>query len=294
MRLVNAVRELRVERGEDIRAIAVHTPAEHRAMFVREADEAVCLDGTYLDMAALERALVAARADSAWVGWGFVAERPEFAELCERLGIVFIGPSADVMRKLGDKIGAKLLAEQADVPVAPWSGGAVDTLDAAREHARQIGYPLMIKATAGGGGRGIRRVDGDASLAEAFESARSEGLKAFGDATVFMERVVTGARHVEVQVIADRHGSAWAVGVRDCSVQRRNQKVIEGSQSPGLTPDQDRELRAAAVRLVRLAGYHNAGTVEFLFQPAEQRFAFLEVNTRLQVEHPVTELTTGL
>ena len=214
MRLVNAVRELRVERGEDMRTIALHTAAERTAMFVREADEAVC--STRRRRAARTSTsprwsgrCVAARADAAWVGWGFVAERPEFAELCDRLGIVFVGPSADVMRRLGDKIGAKLLAEQADVPVAPWSGGPVD--DARRrpaEHAAAIGYPLMIKATAGGGGRGIRRVDDDAGLAEAFESARSEGLKAFGDATVFMERVVTGARHVEVQLIADapRHG----------------------------------------------------------------------------------------
>ena len=173
MRLVNAVRELRVERDEDIRTIALHTAAERTAMFVREADEAVLLDGTYLDLDALERALVAARADAAWVGWGFVAERPEFAELCVRLGITFVGPSAEVMRRLGDKIGAKRLAEEAAVPVAAWSGGPVDTLEDARRHAAQIGYPLMIKATAGGGGRGIRRVDDDAGLAEAFESARS-------------------------------------------------------------------------------------------------------------------------
>jgi acetyl/propionyl-CoA carboxylase alpha subunit/acetyl-CoA carboxylase carboxyltransferase component len=294
MRLVNAVRELRVERGEDIRTIALHTPAERTAMFVREADEAVVLDGTYLDMAALERALVAARADAAWVGWGFVAERPEFAALCDTIGVTFVGPSADVMRRLGDKIEAKRLAEEAAVPVAAWSGGPVDSLEDARVHAAAIGYPLMIKATSGGGGRGIRRVDDDAGLAEAFDGARSEGLKAFGDATVFMERVVTGARHVEVQLIADEHGTAWAVGVRDCSMQRRNQKVIEESACPVLTPAQDAELRAAAVRLARAAGYVNAGTVEFLYQPAEQRFAFLEVNTRLQVEHPVTELTTGL
>ena len=302
MRLVNAVRELRHQHGTDIRAIALHTRAEQSAMFVREADEAVCIDdgrppeaaSPYLDLEALERALVAARADSAWVGWGFVAERPEFAELCERLGIVFIGPRPAVMRRLGDKIEAKLLAERSDVPIAPWSGGPVESLDAARRHAGTIGYPLMIKATSGGGGRGIRRVDGEDGLAAAFESARAEGLKAFGDATVFMERVVTDARHVEVQLIADTHGTVWAVGVRDCSMQRRNQKVIEESQCIALTPDEDRELRAAAVRLAEAAGYENAGTVEFLYQPAERRFAFLEVNTRLQVEHPVTELTTGL
>ena len=302
MRLVNAVRELRHEHGHDIRAIALHTRAEQTAMFVREADEAVCIDdgrppdagSPYLDLDALEQALVAARADSAWVGWGFVAERPEFAELCERLGIVFIGPRPPVMRRLGDKIAAKLLAEQSEVPIAPWSGGPVESIDEARQHAAAIGYPLMIKATAGGGGRGIRKVDHDDGLGEAFASARAEGLKAFGDATVFMERVVTDARHVEVQLIGDTHGTVWAVGVRDCSMQRRNQKVIEESQCVALTPDEDRDLRAAAVRLAKAAEYENAGTVEFLFQPAERRLAFLEVNTRLQVEHPVTELTTGL
>ena len=180
------------------------------------------------------------------------------------------------------------------MPVAPWSGGAVESIDEAHKQAAEIGFPLMIKATSGGGGRGIRRVDGADGLAEAFDSARAEGLKAFGDPTVFMERVVTGARHVEVQLIADSYGTAWAVGVRDCSMQRRNQKVIEESNCIALTPEQDRDLRAAAVRLATAAGYQNAGTVEFLFQPAEQLFAFLEVNTRLQVEHPVTELTTGL
>ncbi len=305
MRLINAVRELRYDRGragDDLRAIALHTQAERTAMFVREADEAVCLDddrapdtgSPYLDLAALERALVASRADAAWVGWGFVAERPEFAELCDRLGVVFIGPSADVMRALGDKIEAKRLAERSGVPVAPWSGGPVDSIDDARRHAEAIGFPLMIKATAGGGGRGIRKVDDVDGLTEAFTSARAEGLKAFGDATVFMERVVSDARHVEVQIIADAHGSVWAVGVRDCTMQRRNQKVIEESHCIALTAEQDRDLRAAAVRLATAAGYQNAGTVEFLYQPGDRSFAFLEVNTRLQVEHPVTELTTGL
>jgi acetyl/propionyl-CoA carboxylase alpha subunit/acetyl-CoA carboxylase carboxyltransferase component len=302
MRLVNAVREYRLETGNDVRTVALYTVAESRAMFVREADEAVCIDegrdassgSPYLDLAALEAGLVAARADAAWVGWGFVAERPEFAELCDRLGITFVGPRPEVMRQLGDKIGAKLIAEHSDVPVAAWSGGAVDDIAAARLHAAQIGYPLMIKATAGGGGRGIRKVETDAELEEAFHSARAEGLKAFGDATVFMERVVTAARHVEVQIIADAHGNVWPVGVRDCSMQRRNQKVLEESQCILLTPEQDDDLRQAAARLARAVGYTNAGTVEFLYQPADQSYAFLEVNTRLQVEHPITELTTGL
>src|SRR4051794_4908109 len=302
MRLIHAVRELGREQRRELRTIALHTGAERRAMFVRSADEGVCLDdhgpahaaSPYLDLDVLERALCAARADAAWVGWGFVAERPEFAELCDRLGVVFIGPSADVMRALGDKIAARLLAGEAGVPVSPWSGGPVESLADAEQHAARIGYPLMIKATSGGGGRGIRRVTERAGLAAAFESARAEGLKAFGDATVFIERAVTGARHVEVQVIADHHGTAWALGVRDCSLQRRNQKVIEESRSTALTAEQDRELREAAVRLTHAAGYVNAGTVEFLYQPEERAFAFLEVNTRLQVEHPVTEVTTAV
>jgi acetyl/propionyl-CoA carboxylase alpha subunit/acetyl-CoA carboxylase carboxyltransferase component len=301
MRLIHAVRELRLDTGLDLCAIALHTAPERTAMFVREADEAVCLDADgpraaspYLDLACLERALRASGADAAWVGWGFVAERPEFAELCERLDIVFVGPRPAVMRALGDKIGAKRLAERADVPVAAWSGGPVESVEQAAAVGERIGYPLMVKASAGGGGRGIRRVDSADELAGAFESARSEGAKAFGDATVFIERVVTDARHVEVQLIADHHGTVWAPGVRDCSVQRRNQKVIEESRCVALTEAQDAELRAAAVRLAALAGYTNAGTVEFLYQPSRRQFAFLEVNTRLQVEHPVTELTARL
>ncbi|HET8757596.1 MAG TPA: carboxyl transferase domain-containing protein [Solirubrobacteraceae bacterium] len=299
MRVIHAVRELNAQRVDDpIRVIALHTGGERQAMFVRHADEAVELDASgrigYLDHDALERALVAARADAVWVGWGFVAEDPRFAALCDRLGIVFVGPSAAVMRALGDKIAAKQLAETAGVPVAPWSGGPVDTVADAARHAAAIGYPLMIKAAAGGGGRGIRRVDGDDALPGAFASARAEAEQAFGDGTLLMERLVAPARHVEVQVIADGHGSAWAVGVRDCSFQRRNQKVIEESSSPALTADEEQEIMEAARRLVLHSGYYNAATVEFLYEPAERRFSFMEVNARLQVEHPVTEMVTGL
>ncbi len=294
MRVIHAVRELNQQRTEPIRLIAMYTEAERDAMFVRHADEAVALSGSYLDYEALERALVEARADAAWVGWGFVAEQPEFAELCERLGIVFVGPDPDVMRLLGDKIGAKLLAEESGVPVAPWSGGAVDNVDDALAHAQRIGFPLMIKAAAGGGGRGIRRVDDSHSLPAAFTSARSEAVQAFGDGTLLLEKLISPARHIEVQIVADGHGKAWAVGVRDCSYQRRNQKVIEESSSPALTPDQERECAEAARRLTLKAGYRNAGTVEFLYEPDSQRFSFMEVNARLQVEHPVTEAVTGL
>ncbi len=298
-RLIHAARELNHERGWSLRTVALHTEAERRATFVREADEAVLIGAAgggnpYIDHAELERALRASGADAAWVGWGFVAEDPAFAELCERLGVTFIGPPADVMRSLGDKVTAKLLAEEVGVPVAAWSRGAVDSTDDALRHAREIGYPLMIKAAAGGGGRGIRIVASQEELLPALERAREEGLRAFGDARVMLERLVGGARHVEVQVIADHHGGAWALGVRDCSVQRRSQKLIEESASPVLDPEQDRDLRRSALDLVLAAGYRNAGTVEFLYQPRERAFAFLEVNTRLQVEHPVTEMATGV
>ncbi|MCG8457614.1 MAG: ATP-grasp domain-containing protein, partial [Holophagales bacterium] len=305
MRLIHAAREL-CHDGWDLTTIALYTDPERRAMFVREADEAFPLgsstftdpeDGNvknrYLDYASLERTLREARADAVWVGWGFVAEHAAFADLCERMGIVFVGPSGDVMRRLGDKISSKLLAEAAEVPVAPWSGGAVDSLKQAREVAAELGYPLMIKATAGGGGRGIRKVEQASRLEGAFESARAEALKAFGDATVFFERLVQAARHIEVQVVADGKGGVWALGVRDCTLQRRHQKVLEETPSPALDAEQDAEVRAAAARLVLEAGYRNAGTVEFLYEPEDRTFAFMEVNARLQVEHPVTELVTG-
>ncbi|WP_353510766.1 carboxyl transferase domain-containing protein [Intrasporangium sp.] len=299
MRLIHAVRDLNAEAGPDghrIETIALHTEGERRAMFVRESDHAYDLgpaaNRPYLDHEALERALKETGADAAWVGWGFVAEDPAFAELCERVGVTFIGPSAEAMRKLGDKIGSKLIAEEVGVPVAPWSRGEVATLDGAKEAAASIGYPLMLKATAGGGGRGIRVVTSAEDLTDAYERTRDEAARAFGSGVVFLERLVTGARHIEVQVIADGQGTAWAIGVRDCSIQRRNQKVIEESASPVLSADEAQEVRAAAERLAVAVGYAGAGTVEFLYHPGEKFFAFLEVNTRLQVEHPITEVTT--
>ncbi|MEJ2869580.1 carboxyl transferase domain-containing protein [Actinomycetospora sp. OC33-EN08] len=301
VRLIHAVRDINAERrGEDvepIRTIALATDAEPAAMFVREADEVYQLgaaaDRPYLDHDRLAGALRDTAADAVWVGWGFVAEDAAFAQRCAELGITFIGPDAEAMRRLGDKIGAKQLAEESGVPVAPWSGGAVDSLDAALEAAAAIGYPLMLKAAAGGGGRGIRTIRGDDELRAAFQTTRDEARRAFGSDVVFLERLVTGARHVEVQVIADSHGTAWALGVRDCSVQRRNQKILEESASPLLTAGQTDELKASAERLAQRVGYCGAGTVEFLYHPGEKSFSFLEVNTRLQVEHPITEVTTG-
>ena len=271
MRLIHAVREFNREHDLDLKTIALYTDPERRAMFVREADITVPLGpptfvdsagqrkNAYLNYEAIEKALVESGAEAVLVGWGFVAEHPEFADLVEnRLGLTFIGPDGDCMRRLGDKITSKRMAEQAGVPVAPWSGGPVPDLAAARLQAERICYPLMIKATAGGGGRGIRSVRKIDELDEAFERASSEALKSFGNATVFMEHLVEGARHVEVQVIADNQGTVWPVGVRDCSVQRRNQKLIEESSSPVLSEEQEESIRNAAARLCRLAGYRNA------------------------------------
>ncbi|MFI1912377.1 carboxyl transferase domain-containing protein [Nocardia sp. NPDC020380] len=297
MRLIRAVRELAAETALPIEIVALYTDVDSAAAFVRHADIAYNLGPAaarpYLNLNLLEEALVATECDAAWVGWGFVAEDPAFAELCERIGITFVGPGAEAMRTLGDKIGAKLLAEKVGVPVAPWSRGEVETLDAAIAAASEIGYPLMLKATAGGGGRGIRVITSRAELEDAYERTSQEAARAFGSGVVFLERLVTGARHVEVQVIADGQGTAWALGVRDCSVQRRNQKIIEESASPVLDAEQAAELKASAERLALAVDYCGAATVEFLYHPGDRQFAFLEVNTRLQVEHPITECTTG-
>lgn len=307
MRLIHAVQDLNQEHSCGLRTIALYTLPDQHSLFVREADEAWCLgsalftdpaDGCtksrYLDLEAVASALLETRAEAVWVGWGFLSERPEFADLVRELGIVFVGPDGDVMRRLGDKIASKRLAEQVGVPVADWSRGPVEGLDEAQVHAARLGFPLLIKATAGGGGRGIRRVKTEAELSSLLANARAEALKAFGDGTVFLEQLVNKARHVEVQILADQHGAVWAVGVRDCTLQRRNQKVLEEAPCHLLSPELEQSLREAAVRLARAAGYQNAGTAEFLLDPVTGRFYFMEMNTRLQVEHPVTEVTTGL
>jgi acetyl/propionyl-CoA carboxylase alpha subunit/acetyl-CoA carboxylase carboxyltransferase component len=313
MRLLRAVREWNAQRSDALKAIALFTEPDREALYVREADASFCLGpamfldekdldeagkprrkSRYLDYGRLREALVQTGAEAAWVGWGFVAEHAEFAELCRELGIAFIGPPPEAMRRLGDKIGSKRLAESAGVPVAPWSGGPVATVEEARACAAKLGYPLLVKATAGGGGRGIRFVHEEKQLAEAFNSASAEARKAFGDGTVFLESKVGAARHVEVQVLADESGTTWAVGVRDCSAQRCSQKVIEEAPAPALSPEREKSVREAAVRLAKAAGYVNAGTAEFLYEPAGDKLYFMEMNTRLQVEHPVTEATTGL
>jgi len=306
MRCIAAVAELNRESREPITTIALYTEPDAASWYVREASEAVLLgpatftdaDGhrqsTYLDLDRLMAALAEARADAVWVGWGFVAESAEFARRCERAAITFIGPGSDVIWLLGDKVRAKQLAESVGVPVVPWSGGPIHDADSALLAAELIGYPVLVKAAAGGGGRGIRKVESASQMHDAFASARAEAEHSFGDGTVFIERRLNAARHVEVQVVADGHGTVWAVGVRDCSVQRRNQKVIEESACTLLDEAGEQALSDAAVRICAAANYRSTGTVEFLLDPVTKDFMFMEVNTRLQVEHPVTELTTGL
>ncbi|MGO8769677.1 MAG: carboxyl transferase domain-containing protein [Mycobacterium sp.] len=307
VRALTAVAELN-QAGDKppIQTIVLYTDPDADAWFVREADVAVPLgsatyvdaDGTrrsrYLDEPAVVAALRAAEADAVWVGWGFVSEHASFAQACEEAGIVFVGPDSATIRLLGDKVAAKRVAEQANVPVVPWSGGPVNDVAEATEVAERLGYPLVVKASAGGGGRGIRMVADEAELAAALPSARAEAQLAFGDPTVFLEQLVPAARHVEVQVMADGHGTVWAVGIRDCTLQRRHQKVLEESASTVLDSAKEQAIRDAAVRVAAAAGYRSAGTVEFLVDAETGSFQFMEVNTRLQVEHPITEATTGL
>jgi acetyl/propionyl-CoA carboxylase alpha subunit/acetyl-CoA carboxylase carboxyltransferase component len=300
IRFLNAAREFSEEEGVPIETVAFYTEPDRNAAFVRRADRSVSLTRVgaaalpahqaYLSLPVLEQALVESAVDAVWPGWGFVSENPDFVRLCERLGITFIGPPAEAIALLGDKMSAKTLAESVGVPVAPWSGGPVDSLDEAMQQAGRIGYPLMLKAAAGGGGRGIRAVESAADLSGMFRESRREAASAFGDERVFLEALVAGGRHVEVQVAADGSGTVWALGLRDCSVQRRRQKVLEESSPPHMPPEVASAIQDAATRLCRAAGYRNLGTVEFLYEPRFNSFAFMEMNTRLQVEHAVTEL----
>ncbi len=308
MRALDAVAELNADGScLPITTIAVYTDPDAQAWFVRSADEVIALGpatyvdpitgsrtSSYLDEERVIAALLAAHADTVWVGWGFAAEHASFAQRCEKAGIVFVGPASETIRMLGDKVAAKRLAEKVDVPVVAWSGDALATAADAHEPAERLGYPVLLKAAAGGGGRGIRLVRKPAELAAAFVAAQAEAMLAFGDSRVFLEQYVERARHVEVQIIADHFGTTWALGVRDCSVQRRHQKVIEESGSTILDAAGEQAIREAAVRIAVAAGYRNAGTVEFLVEPETGAFRFMEVNTRLQVEHPVTEETSGV
>ncbi|MDH5671542.1 MAG: ATP-grasp domain-containing protein [Myxococcales bacterium] len=298
VRCIRTVKSLRALEAEPLEVVALYTGVDRDAPFVRHADMALRLPerasavASYLDHDLLIEALHKVEADAVWPGWGFVAESPSFVDRLDAAGIRFLGPSGDTMRRLGDKIASKELAEVVGVPVTPWSGGVVANVEEARQVAERIGLPLVIKASAGGGGRGIRMVREPRELAAAFESAASEAKSAFGDNRLFMETMVASGRHIEVQIVADTLGNTRAVGCRDCSVQRRHQKVLEEAPPLGLSEAQVRALGESAETLAREVGYAGVGTVEFLVQG--EHFYFLEMNPRLQVEHGITEAITGL
>lgn len=293
-----ACRVMRSAKAEGYRTVAVYSDADARALHTSVADKAVRLGPgpaaqSYLNM---ERVLDAARQSGAQAihpGYGFLSENPGFAEACAKAGITFIGPPASAILALGNKAQAKRLVKKAGVPCVPgYEGTAQDDATLTRE-AKAIGFPVLLKAAAGGGGRGMRRVYKGAELGEALRGARSEAKNSFGSEELIIEKLVEHARHVEIQILADAHGNCIHLGERDCSVQRRHQKIIEESPSPAMTPELRKAMGAAAVNAAKAAGYVNAGTVEFLLDD-EGKFYFLEVNTRLQVEHPVTEMITGL
>ncbi|HEY5143508.1 MAG TPA: carboxyl transferase domain-containing protein [Solirubrobacteraceae bacterium] len=297
MRVLHTVRELDEQRGGRVCLIAIHSDADRQAMAVRQADEAISLGPVRpgpLDLEAVEAALIAAHADAAWAGWDAVASRPAFAEMCERLGIVFIGPDPATLRLTTDKIAAHRVAEEAGAAVPPWSGGPVASAEEAARHAVEIGFPLMVKAAAGSGGLGVRRVDAPDQLPSAFESARAEAEEAFGDTTVFLETAVDHVRRLAVQILADGRGATWAVGVRDATCGRHGHRILEESACPALSADQEHDLRDAAVRISDAAGFRGAGTIEFLWDADHRRPWFLKIVPHLQPGHPATEMTTGL
>ncbi len=287
LRIQRACREL------DIHTVAVHSTADATAMHVRLADESVCIGppaarDSYLNVAAVLSAASITGADAIHPGYGFLSENAGFVEMVEAHGLTFIGPSSAHIRMMGDKITAKSAMGALGVPLVPGSAGAVADLDEAARVAKTIGYPVLIKATAGGGGRGMKVADSPEALEEAWRLARSEARAAFGNDAVYMEKYLDRPRHIEVQVLADAHGNVVHFGERDCSLQRRHQKLLEEAGSPALTAAERDALGATVTTALARLGYRNAGTLEFLYQDGQ--FAFIEMNTRLQVEHPVTEM----
>jgi len=292
-----ALRIHRACREMGIRTVAVHSTADNDAMHVRLADEAVCIGppsakDSYLNKAAILSAATITGADAIHPGYGFLSENADFAQMVEEHGFVFIGPTADHIRMMGDKITAKQAAAAAGLPCVPGSPGALETVEDALECAAQIGYPVLIKATAGGGGKGMKVARSADELAESYKMARNEAKAAFGNGDVYMEKYLGKPRHIEMQILADNYGNVVHLGERDCSLQRRHQKVLEEAPSPALNDEQRARIGEIARKAVAHLGYRNAGTLEFLFENGE--FYFIEMNTRLQVEHPITEAITGI
>lgn len=295
-----AVRIIRACRELGVRTVAVCSEADKMALHAQIADETICIGpaaskDSYLNMRAILAACEVTGAQAVHPGFGFLSENSSFARLCERCGVKFIGPAPTSIDRMGDKANAKITMRNAGVPVVPGSDGAVTSMAEAKSIAQEVGYPVMVKASAGGGGRGIRRVDAESGLESAITAAQQEALRFFGDDTIYLEKFIVDPRHVEIQILGDEHGNIIHLGERDCSLQRRNQKMMEESPSP--SPLMNDTLRAgmgtAAVNAARAVGYYNAGTIEFLLD-ARGGFYFMEMNTRVQVEHPVTEFVTGI
>lgn len=293
-----AVRIIRACQEMGIQSVAVYSEADRDSLHVKLADEAYCIGPTlskdsYLNLTNIMSVATLTGCDAIHPGYGFLAENADFAEICESCNITFIGPSPSAISRMGDKAVAKQTMKNADVPVIPGSDGLIEDLDAAVRIAREIGYPVIIKATAGGGGKGIRIAEDEPSLIQQITAAQQEAQKAFGNAGVYLEKFLTGMKHVEIQIMADKHGNAVHLFERDCSVQRRRQKLVEEAPCPILTPEQRERMGQAAVRAALAVEYSGAGTLEFLLSP-DGEFYFMEMNTRIQVEHPVTEMITDV
>lgn len=293
-----AVRILRACRELGVDTVAVYSSADADALHVQLATQAVCIGpakaaDSYLNVDALLTVARQTGCDALHPGYGFLSENAEFAQRCADLELTFIGPSGDVIRTMGNKAAARALMQSHGVPVVPGSDGPVSTAQDAQAVAEAIGYPVLVKASAGGGGRGMRRVDRPEELVAKFEEARAEALACFGDGQLYLEKLILNPRHIEFQILADRHGAVIHLGERDCSIQRKNQKLVEESPSKALSPQLREAMGAAAVAAARAAGYENAGTIEFVLDQ-DGKFYFIEMNTRIQVEHPVTELVTGV
>ncbi len=294
-----AVRIIRACREMGIKTVAVFSGPDREALHTQLADEAVCIGSakvsdSYLNMNNIICAAVEKKAQAIHPGFGFLSENSTFAAMCGECNIKFIGPSAQVIDALGNKSNARDMMIKAGVPVIPGSDGVVEDTSQAHEVAKKLGYPVMVKASAGGGGKGIRIVRSEEELDEAFESARSETIKAFGDDKMYMEKLVENARHVEVQILGDSYGNVLHLGERDCSLQRKNQKVLEEAPCPVLSGEVREKMCHSAVLAAKAAGYQSAGTIEFLYDEATQNYYFMEMNTRIQVEHPITEMVTGV
>lgn len=292
-----AIRIIRACKEMGIATVAVYSQADKESLHTALADQAVCVGGaraedSYLDAKRIVSAALATGAQAIHPGYGFLSENAEFAQLCRQYGLTFIGPGAEVIAKMGDKEAARKLMQENGVPVTPGTDVLSGPKEAAKA-AKVIGYPIMIKASAGGGGKGIRLVERPEELERSFTTASAEAEKAFGDGRVYIEKYLAPTKHIEVQLLADSEGNIVCLGERECSIQKNHQKLIEESPSPGVTPEIREKLVQAATSAARAAGYVNAGTVEFLMDKAGQ-FYFMEMNTRLQVEHPVTELVTGI